>query len=195
MNQIAIDIKSKNSQRKSRQQQLEVSQQAVKKLSDKEKFLRQQLNEYNRHVESILAESQLKPKDRKIFNIIPVFSKQYFYNRELRKRNRLPEFGSYKLSIKKLKDQKILLNTSPSLLESSKIEITFSCYQVGKFIVEASKNLVVIAGASSVVTLDDLLTLQYEQKKTFTLFDGDATFDANNFIAFIFKKFYDVKGE
>ncbi|KAI5905813.1 Ras GTPase-activating-like protein IQG1 [Candida parapsilosis] len=195
LNQIAIDIKSKNSQRKSRQQQLEVSQQAVKKLSDKEKFLRQQLNEYNRHVESILAESQLKPKDRKIFNIIPVFSKQYFYNRELRKRNRLPEFGSYKLSIKKLKDQKILLNTSPSLLESSKIEITFSCYQVGKFIVEASKNLVVIAGASSVVTLDDLLTLQYEQKKTFTLFDGDATFDANNFITFIFKKFYDVKGE
>ena len=195
LNQIAVDIKSKTTQRKIRSQQLETLDQTVKKLSDKEQFLRQQLNEYNRHVDSILANSQLKPKDKKIFSIIPVFSKQYFYNRELRKRNRLPEFGSYKFSIKKLKDQKILLHTSPKLLESSKIEITFSCYQVGKFTVEASKNLVVIAGASNVVTLDDLLTLQYERKKTFALFDGDATFDANNFIAFIFKKFYDVREE
>lgn len=195
LNQIAIDIKSKNTQRERRVQELQVLEQTVKKLSDKERFLRQQLNEYNRHVDGILTDSQLKPKDKKIFNIIPVFSRQYFYNRELRKRNRLPEFGSYKLSIKKLKDQKILLKTSPNLLESSKIEITFSCYQVGKFTVEASKNLVVIAGASSVITLDDLLTLQYEQKRTFTLFDDSATFDANNFIAFIFKKFYDVKGE
>ncbi|KAI5959121.1 IQG1 [Candida margitis] len=195
LNQIAIDIKSKNIQRKRRVQQLEVSDQTVKKLSEKERFLRQQLNEYNRHVESILADSQLKPKDKKIFSIIPVFSKQYFYNRELRKRNRLPEFGSYKLSAKKLKDQKILLKTSSSLIDSSKMDFTFSCYQVGKFTVEASKNLVVVGGASSVITLDDLLALQYEQKKTFTLFDDNATFDANNFIAFIFKKFYDVKGE
>ncbi|KAI5959107.1 IQG1 [Candida theae] len=195
LNQIAADIKGKTTQRKVRSQQLEALDQTFTKLSDKERFLRQQLNEYNRHVDSVLADSQLKPKDKKIFSIIPVFSKQYFYNRELRKRNRLPEFGSYKLSVKKLRDQKILLHVSPSLLESSKIEITFSCHQVGRFTVEASKNLVVMAGASSVVTLDDLLTFQYEQKRTFTLFNGDATFDASNFIAFIFKRFYDVRGE
>ena len=76
----------------------------IKKLSEKENYLKTQLHNYNKHVESVLLELQSKSKSndknwkRRLFNImvIPVFSKQYFYHRELRKHNRLPKFGSYK---------------------------------------------------------------------------------------------------
>lgn len=196
LNQIAMDIKTKDTQRKLRKEQLEASEKTISKLTQKEQFLRNQLRDYNRHVDSVLNELQTKPKNKKIFNIIPVFSKQYFYLRELRKRNRLPKFGSYKYSAKKLMDQKVLvdyaLNASSS---ASKLDFMFSCHQAGKFTIEVASGTVNIPGASNTITLDELLGMQYENKKKFDMFDGKVTFDLDNFMALIFRKFYDIKKE
>ncbi|KAL1570118.1 IQ motif containing GTPase activating protein 1 [Candida albicans] len=205
LNQIAMDIKTKDSQRQCRWQQLQVSQKTIKKLSEKENYLKTQLHNYNKHVESVLLELQSKSKSndknwkRRLFNImvIPVFSKQYFYHRELRKHNRLPKFGSYKYSAKKLIDQKVLIDfsTANNVATASKLDFMFSCHQVGKFTIEVASGTVNIPGATNTITLDELLALQYENKTKFELFDGMATFDSNNFMGLIFRKFYDLKKE
>ncbi|ODV80752.1 uncharacterized protein CANTADRAFT_25168 [Suhomyces tanzawaensis NRRL Y-17324] len=194
LNNIAIDIKTKDSQRSSRKSQLEITLKAIEKLSDKQKFLRKQLSDYNNHIEKILSQLQSKPKDRKIFNIIPVFSKQYFYHRELRKRNRLPKFGSYKYSAKKLMDQGILLDFGGVNFGSSKLDLMFSCNEVGKFIVEvATGGSVSLPGAFNVITLDELLNIQYEGTEKIEMFDDlHMVFRSETLISFIFRKFYDI---
>ncbi|CAI5760254.1 unnamed protein product [Candida verbasci] len=195
LNQTSVDIKTKDIQRSNRIQELKNYEQVIKKLTEKEKFLKKQLADYNSHIDMILTELTKKPKDKRVFfNIIPVFSKQYFYHRELRKRNRLPKFGSYKYSSKKLTDMKILIDYNfKGAFSSSKLEFMFSCHQIGKFTIEVANNSINIPGASNVISLDDLLNLQYENRVKFELFDGLATFDSNNFMAFIFSKFYDIK--
>ncbi|RCK65429.1 Ras GTPase-activating-like protein IQG1 [Candida viswanathii] len=195
LNQIATDIKTKDTQRKLRREHLVASEKTIRKLTEKEHFLRRQLHDYNKHVESVLGELQSKPKDKKIFNIIPVFSKQYFYLRELRKRNRLPKFGSYKYSAKKLMDQKVLIDYALNASSASKLDFMFSCHQAGKFTVEVATGTVTIPGAANTITLDDLLAMQYEKKRRFDMFDGKVTFDLDNFMGLIFRKFYDIKND
>ncbi|ABN67564.2 ras GTPase-activating-like protein [Scheffersomyces stipitis CBS 6054] len=196
LNQIAIDIKTKDSQRVSRKTQLEIANKTLSKLKEKEIFLKKQLADYNKHVDTILSQLQSKPKDRMLFNIIPVFSKQYFYHRELKKNNRLPQFGSYKYSARKLVEQGIiidfggLLNRAHS--SSSKLDFMFSCHKAGKFTIEAANGSVTIPGACYNITLDELLNYQYENKESFDAFDGMVMFNTNNLAAFIFRKFYDI---
>ena len=71
----------------------------------------------------------------------------------------------------------------------------FSCHQAGKFTIEVASGTVNIPGASNTITLDELLGMQYENKKKFDMFDGKVTFDLDNFMALIFRKFYDIKKE
>ncbi|KAI3406479.2 IQG1 [Candida oxycetoniae] len=193
LNQISVDIRKKGIQRLKRAEQLSILEDTVKKMNNKEAFLRQELKDYKYHVENVLANLQVKPKSRKLFNIVPVFSKQYFYHRELRRRNRLPEFGSYIVSSKKLMDQRILLSNDLDAARGSKLDFMFSCHQVGKFTIEAARGSVVVTGTSSTITLDDLLRLQYENKPKLILCKGKLVFDSQNIIAFIFKTFYDIK--
>ncbi|ODV69465.1 hypothetical protein HYPBUDRAFT_159361 [Hyphopichia burtonii NRRL Y-1933] len=197
LNQIAVDIKTKDDQRITRKSQLDIATKTNNKLLEKEKFLSRQLNDYNKHIEGILAQLQLRPKDKKIFNIIPVFSKQYFYHRELKKNNRLPKFGSYIYSVKKLMDQKILLDFGGLITQkfssSSKIDFMFSCHEVGIFVIEAAAGSVTVPGAYNTISLDQLLNYQYENKQKLELFSGMVTFDAQNLTSFIFKRFYDLK--
>lgn len=197
LNQIAMDIKTKDSQRISRKQQLTTVSRAIVKLSEKEKYLAKQLADYNTHIEQLLGQLQSVPKDRKIFNIIPVFSKQYFYHRELRKANRLPKFGSYKYSVKKLQDQKILLDVqgllAKAMCSSSKLDFMFSCHEVGKFTIEAANGSVNVRGACEKISLDDFLNMQYDHKERLSVFSGMALFNTQNLCTFIFRKFYDIK--
>lgn len=199
LNQIVVDIKTKDTQRRTRNSQRLIANMTVNKLEEKKKFLEKQLEDYNKHIENILSELQLKPKEKKIFNIIPVFSKQYFYQRELKKTNRLPKFGSYKYSAKKLTEQKVLEDFGGHLqtasASSSKLDFMFSCHKVGTFIIEAARGQVTIPGAHSTITIDQLLDQQYRQKKTWTLFDGMVTFNTDNLAALLFRKFYDLKKE
>lgn len=197
LNLIVVDIKTKDSQRVSRKSQLKIANQTVSKLLEKEIFLTRQLKDYELHIEKVLGELQLKPKEKKIFNIIPVFSKQYFYHRQLRKNNRLPKFGSYKYSVKRLMDQEIIKDIGGDLFgkgaSSSKLDFMFSCHTLGTFVIEAANGSVTIPGACGSITLDQLLDHQYENKKTWEMFNGMVTFDTENLSALIFRKFYDIK--
>lgn len=197
LNQIVVDIKTKHSQRVSRKAQLKIAGDTVNKLLEKENFLKKQLDDYNKHIDMVLSDLQLKPKDKKIFNIIPVFSKQYFYHRQLKKNNRLPKFGSYKYSAKKLIDQKIVLDIGGELhnkhASSSKLDFMFSCHKTGNFIIEVASGSVSVPGACNTITLDMLLDYQYENKKKWNMFDGMVIFDTDNLAALIFRKFYDIK--
>lgn len=197
LNLIVVDIKTKDSQRVSRKMQLKIANQTVNKLLEKEKFLKRQLDDYNSHIDQILGEMQLRPKEKKLFNIIPVFSKQYFYHRQLKKNNRLPKFGSYKYSAKKLLEQNVVKDFSGMLqakfASSSKLDFMFSCHKLGSFVIEAANGSVNIPGACTTITLDQLLDHQYEKKKTWDMFDGMVTFDTENLSALIFRKFYDIK--
>lgn len=197
LNQIAVDIKTKDAQRISRKSQLEIASSTINKLLEKERFLSKQLSDYNKHIEGILSQLQSKPKDKKIFNIIPVFSKQYFYHRELRKHKRLPKFGSYIYSVKKLLDQKIVLDfgglVGHKAASSSKLDFMFSCHEVGKFVIEAASGSVNIPGAFNTISLDQLLNYQYENKAELEMFSGMVKFDTQNLTAFIFRRFYDLK--
>ncbi|EGV65757.1 iqgap- protein [Yamadazyma tenuis] len=199
LNQIAVDIKTKHSQRISRKSQLEIAIKTQEKLIEKERVLNRQHRDYNNHVESILSQLQSRPKDKKLFNIIPIFSKQYFYHRELKKSNRLPKFGSYKYSARKLIEQKVILDFAGALSAryntSSKLDFMFSCHRVGIFTIEAASGSVSIPGAFASITLDELLNLQYESKDKYEVFDGMVVFDTMNLTSFVFKKFYDMKKE
>lgn len=199
LNQIVVDIKTKDTQRRTRTSQMQIANLTVTKLQEKQKFLKKQLEDYNKHIDDILSQLQTRPKEKKIFNIIPVFSKQYFYQRELKKTNKLPKFGSYKYSAKKLMEQKILediggeLNLAAS--SSSKLDFMFSCHKVGTFVIEAANGHVAIPGAHSTITIDQLLDQQYKHKKTWSLFDGMVKFNTDNLAALLFRKFYDLKKE
>lgn len=197
LNQLVLDIKTKDKQRVARKSQLQIASMTVNKLTEKERFLSRQLNDYNKHIETILLELQLKPKEKKIFNIIPVFSKQYFYQRELKKSNRLPKFGSYKYSAKKLIDLKTVEDCGGALQKanasSSKLDFMFSCHKVGTFVIEAGNGTVMIPGASNTITLDEVLEKQYHQKKQWVMFDGMVTFNTDSLAALLFKNFYDLK--
>lgn len=197
LNLIVVDIKTKHSQRLSRKSQLKIANQTVDKLLEKEKFLRRQLHDYEQHIDSVLSELQLKPKEKKIFSIIPVFSKQYFYHRQLKKNNRLPKFGSYKYSAKKLMDQDVITDFAGEIAgkfaSSSKLDFMFSCHKLGQFVIEAANGSVTIPGACATITLDQLLDHQYEKKKSWEMFSSMVTFDTDNLSALIFRKFYDIK--
>lgn len=197
LNRIVLDIKTKDSQRISRSTQLVIAAETVQKLLEKESFLKKQLDDYNKHIDKILSELQLKPKEKKIFNIIPVFSKQYFYHRQLKKNNRLPKFGSYKYSAKKLMDQGVVSDIggdlSLKLASSSKLDFMFSCHKSGTFVIEVANGPVSIPGACNTITLDMLLDHQYENRKTWSMFDGMVIFNTEHLAALIFRKFYDIK--
>ncbi|CUM66079.1 uncharacterized protein PRCAT00003733001 [Priceomyces carsonii] len=197
LNHIATDIKTKDAKRIGRKQQLAFARDTVNKISDKQRFLERQLNDYNEHIKSVVTELQLRPKEKKFFNIIPVFSKQYFYQRELKKSNRLPKFGAYKYSAKKLRDQNVLLDFGGLLhhaySSSSKLDFVFSCHKVGIFTIEVVNGSVTVPGASNIISLDDLLNYQYEDQKELEMFDKMVTFDTHNLSGLIFKNFYDIK--
>lgn len=197
LNSLAVDIKTKDLQRGVRAKQIEVASSTVEKLAGKEELLERQLDDYNAHINNILTELQQRPKERKLFNVIPLFSKQYFYHRELKRANRLPRFGSYKYSAKKLMDQKILVDFGGILSQKtsslSKLDFMFSCHETGKFTIEAASGSVTIPGAVSPVSLDDLLDHQYFNRDTLEVFDGSVIFDTQNLVGLVFRKFYDIR--
>lgn len=197
LNLIVVDIKTKHSQRTNISSQLKIAEDTIKKLTEKERLLKNQLDDYNAHIDRVLTELQLRPKDRKIFNVIPVFSKQYFYHRQLKKNNRLPKFGSYKYSAKKLIDMNVLIDFGGELhvrnASASKLDFMFGCHKTGMFVIEAANGSVTVPGACASITLDDLLDRQYAKEKEWKIFDGNAVFDTENLAALIFRKFYDIK--
>ncbi|CEP22833.1 unnamed protein product [Cyberlindnera jadinii] len=200
LNEIAHDIRTKHDQRLSRKKQLSIAQNTLSRLGEKNKFLEDQLKAYNHHIDKSMEELQSKPTKPK--RILP-FTKQFFYERELKKSGKLPKFGAYKYSSKRLYEKGVLvelrgldqnLNSSGSSFFGSmnfpKVDFMFSCDRAGEFNISCKSSSIAVNGNLETLTIDQFLEYQFENKSKISLFGGMAKFDTNCLIDFIFKKFY-----
>ncbi|ODV83304.1 hypothetical protein CANARDRAFT_19593 [[Candida] arabinofermentans NRRL YB-2248] len=196
LNEIATDIKSMKSQKEERERQLKIVIETLTKLKQKERACSKIYTDYLSEIDlSILKLHNLSTSSKKKKPMFAkLFSKQYYYQRELkRKKGYLPRYGTYKYSSKYLIDHKILIR---SPMASSKASFMFSCEKQGVFTIDTSNSSRVGGDLTGLekVTLDELLNYQYEHKLTFSLFNGSVTFDVDGFVKFIFRKFYEVDG-
>lgn len=200
LNEIAHDIKTKHDQRISRKKQLSIAENTLIRLGEKGRFLKDQLNAYNHHIDKSMEELQSRPTKHK--RMMP-FTKQFFYERELKKTGKLPKFGAYKYSSKRLYEKGILveLRGLDQNLGSSgtsffggfnfpKIDFMFNCDEPGVFTISSKSGTLAVNGSLATLTIDELLEYQFENKSSISLFDGMVRFDTNCLINFIFKKFY-----
>ncbi|GMM32715.1 hypothetical protein DASC09_000400 [Saccharomycopsis crataegensis] len=222
LNEIAFDIKTKHDQRMKRAKEIRLSVQTLDSLNEKEKYLRNLLETYNNYIKKSmegLQESSYNNSLNKKKKLLP-FSKQYFYQKALKRRGKQSKFGVYQYSAKYLYENKILLEINGvKHLDLLKVDFIFSCDEVGVFMIELEGGLIddnsvhdndkrpnfvsskIITGnvahitksrnSSSRLTLDDLLQSQYEGKSTIAVYNGIVNFDTINLLTFILKKFYD----
>lgn len=189
LNSIAVDIKSKRDRRAVRAREMEDARHTLEALSDKEKYLQKKLEAYNDYIEQAMLTLQTK-KGSKRRAVLP-FSKQYFHMRDLQKSGRVPKFGSYKYSAATMLDRGILVELRGySEKQYDKLTLTWSSDDVGVFKVEAAFGAVALPGAVAELTLDELLSQQYNNRQYLTLFDNMMTLNTNLTLHFIFKKFY-----
>jgi Ras GTPase-activating-like protein IQGAP2/3 len=200
LNEMAHDIKTKHDQRLSRKRQLSIAENALIRLGEKHRFLQDQLDAYNVHIDKSMEELQSKPSKQK--RILP-FTKQFFYERELKKSGKLPKFGAYKYSCKRLYEKGVLvelrgldqnLGSSGSSffggISFPKIDFMFNCDRAGEFTISCKSGTAAMNGVLETLTIDQFLEYQFENKPHISLFDGMVKFDTNCLIDFIFKKFY-----
>lgn len=189
LNSIALDIRTKRNRRAAREKEMESIRQTLAHLNEKEKYLQNQLKTYNDYIEQAMNTLQSKKGKKK--NIFLPFSKQYFHMRELQRSGKVPQFGSYKYSASNLFDKGILVELNGyNDRQYGQVAFTFSSDEIGVFNIEAAFNSITLPGASTNLTLDDLLGQQYNNKPYIELFDGMVKLNTNLTLHFIFKKFY-----
>lgn len=193
LNSIALDIRTKRNKRMSRENEMDSVKQTLTSLAEKETYLQNQLKTYNDYIEHAMNTLQTK-KGKKKALVLP-FTKQYFHMRDLQKSGRVPKFGSYKYTASSLFEKKVLEELHGySDRHYSQVSFTFSSDQVGVFNIEAADGSIAIPGATTELTLDDLLGQQYNNWQQIALFDDMVKFNTNLLLHFIFKKFYGEKG-
>ncbi|ANB15883.1 Iqg1p [Sugiyamaella lignohabitans] len=189
LNSIALDIKSKRNRQISREKEMEGMKQTLTHLSEKEAYLQTQLKTYNNYIEQAMSTLQTKKGKRKPL-VLP-FTKQYFHIRDLQRNGRVPKFGSYKYTASNLFEKGVLVELNGySEKQYNQVTFTFSSDEVGVFNIEAAYGLIVLPGASSALTLDELLGQQYNNMQYISLFDDMVKMNTNLTLHFIFKKFY-----
>lgn len=194
LNSIAQDIKTKRDRRFIREKELQEVQTALSHLGDKEEYLQKKLKTYNDYIEQAMLTLQTKKGSQKkglLKEILKPFSKQYFHLRDLQKTGRVPKFGSYKYNATDLFDRGVLVELRDyNIRQYDKVSFTFSSDEVGVFKIEAAYGSVALPGATAELTLDELLSQQYNDRQTIQLFDNLVKFNTNLLLHFIFKKFY-----
>lgn len=189
LNSIALDIKSKRDRRLVRQKEIDEVRQTLSHLSEKETYLQTKLKTYNNYIEQAMLTLQTKKGKKR--GVLP-FSKQYFHLRDLQKTGQgVPKFGSYKYTASSLFDKGVLVELSGYTdRQYDKVTFTFSSDAVGVFKIEAAFGSVALPGATTEITLDELLSQQYNNRQYIPLFDNMVTLNTNLTLHFIFKKFY-----
>lgn len=199
LNDIARDIKNKRIQKESRDRRLKVVVDTLTKLTQKEKTCSKMYNEYIKDIDNAMLKLQNKSANKKKSLFSKLFSKQYYYQLSLKRKNGyVPRFGSFRYSGKNLKERGVLeLISSPhgqAEIKPGRINFMFGSERQGEFLVDISQNSAGVFGQEK-FTLDNLLSMQYEGKKTFNAFSNCVRFNTDRFVAFIFHKFYEVKNE
>ena len=132
-----------------------------------------------------------KSSCRKKRGFVLPFTKQYFHLRDLQKAGKTPQFGSYKYSAQHFYDKGILLSIDQhSPRQFDKIDIVLSSNEVGVFTIEILNNALGITNrvAHADVKMEDLLQAQFENKASYSLFNGLAKFNLNLLLWQINKK-------
>lgn len=206
LNDIGLDIKFKHDQRIKRKKQISIASQALTSLDEKESYLENLMSTYRKYIhdsvnnlQELTVQKKKAVKSKNKF-LLP-FRKQYYYQWALKRRGKVPHFGSYRYSSKYLHERGILLSISGARnLDMFKADFVFSCDIAGIFQIEIIRKNDAGSGALSnlnnlsKVTLDELLQYQYEGKSSIDISNGFILFDTINLLTFIFKKFYDNHG-
>lgn len=119
------------------------------------------------------------------------FTKQYFHMRDLQKSGKTPQFGSYRYSAQHFYEKGILLSVDQySPRQFDKLDIVLSSNNVGVFTIEIFNTALGITNriAHADVKMEELLQAQFENKASFTLFNGLAKFNLNLLLWQINKK-------
>ncbi len=189
VNSIAQDIKTKKNRRMARHAELDSISQTLQGLADKEAYLQLQLKNYNDYIEQAMSTLQTKKGKRR--GLVLPFTKQYFHQRELQKSGKVPKFGSFVYSAQVLLQKSILVELHGYQDKAQdKVMFTFSSDEVGIFTVEAAYGGIALPGATTTLTLDDLLSQQYNNQQLIPLFDDMVKMNTNLLLHFIFRKFY-----
>ncbi|ODQ63674.1 hypothetical protein NADFUDRAFT_28700 [Nadsonia fulvescens var. elongata DSM 6958] len=189
VNSIAVDIRTKRDRREARHKETANLALTMRQLTEKEAYLQTQLKNYNSYIEQAMVTLQSKKGKRK--SLVLPFTKQYFHLKGLQRAGKVPKFGSYKYSATRLIDKGVLAQlTGYTEKQYDKVAFTFSSDEVGIFNVEAAYGSIALPGACINLTLDELLSLQFNNQQYVTLFDGMVQLNTNLTLHLIFKKFY-----
>ncbi|KZT72473.1 ras GTPase-activating protein [Daedalea quercina L-15889] len=188
LNAIAGDVRSKNRRRVQRQHEKESMEEALRYLAERKKYFEEQINSYHNYVETAMNTMQ-RGKGKKRF-VIP-FTQQYFHLRDLQKQGKSPQFGSFKYTAAHFYKKGILLSIDQySPRQFDKMGIVISSNQVGVFTIEVFNHALGITNrlASADVKMEDLLQAQFENRASYSLFNGLAKFNLNLLLWQINKK-------
>ncbi|KAG8913135.1 hypothetical protein FRC00_002969, partial [Tulasnella sp. 408] len=181
LNAIATDVRSKHWKRVQRKEELDGMNEALTHLKERKKFFSEQIDEYNKYVESSM-ETMQRGKGKK--RIVLPFTKQYYHQRELQKAGKAPQFGSFRYSAQELYDKGILLSidqTSPRQFD--KIAVIISSDKAGVFTLEIKDTYLDITKGVTDLKMEELLQAQYEHRTSLSLFDGMAKMDLDKVLA------------
>ncbi|OCH90975.1 hypothetical protein OBBRIDRAFT_729743 [Obba rivulosa] len=189
LNAIAGDVRSKNRRRVERQEEKESLEEALQSLAQQKRGFEEQIESYNNYVETAL-ETMQRGKGKRRF-VMP-FTQQYFHMRELQRAGQEPQFGSFKYSAQHFYKKGILLSIDQySPRQFDKIDIVISSNRVGVFTIEVFNHALGITNriASADVKMEDLLTAQFDNRASLSLFNGMAKFNLNLLLWQINKKY------
>lgn len=194
LNAIAVDIRTKHRRRVARARELESVRHTLGRLDEQAAHLDAQLKTYNDYVEQTMTTMQNKgPKKR---FLLP-FTKQWNHERELALAGKTPRFGSYKYSAAELAHRGILtVWQGYGDRQWGQLDLTVFSNEIGVFGLEGSSGSIAMPGASAQVTLDELLSAQFEGVAWLEFFDegGKVRVNVEGFLALIMRKFYKESG-
>ncbi|KAH9263879.1 hypothetical protein BASA83_012698 [Batrachochytrium salamandrivorans] len=186
LNSIVEDMLNKQRQRAQRRREFQSLQATLINLDEKAEFLADQNKSYHDYIDACMTQlSNKKGKTKKA----PLFSKQYYHMRDLKKEGKVPQFGSFKYSAAELHKKGVLVSIDDySPKQYGQISLILSSDEAGVFSVEVSF-LGVKLPEKMELRLEDLLQNQYNKVDVVTLFDM-AKVNLNLLIFLINKKFY-----
>jgi len=190
LNAIAGDVRSKNRRRVQRQHEKESMEEALRHLAERKAYYEEQINSYHSYVEASMSTMQ-RGKGKQRF-VLP-FTQQYFHMRDLQKAGKTPQFGSFKYSAAQFYKKGILLSIDQySPRQFDKINIVLSSEAVGVFTIEATNHAMGITNriGCADVKMEDLLQAQFDNRASYSMFNGLAKFNLNLLLWQINKKFY-----
>lgn len=191
INKIADDIRSKDTVRKERKQNLESRIKTNKRLNEKNAFLKQRLETYNADINNAMRALQLAVAQSANVKT-KRFQKFQLSSLKTHESNvKVPELGRYRVTADKLYEKGILIRLRGySERKRKEVVMTFSSYQVAQFQLEVTYKDILLPNGSILITVDDLLLHQYQGNQYIECMDDNIQFSTNRLLSLIFKKFY-----